>query len=157
MAATSNIRVIVQQPPFDCAVELAKISKAAPNAGAVANFLGIVRGEANGKPLQSMSLEHYPGMTQTELEHIAVAATARFDLQAVTIIHRVGTLIPGDQIVLVATASAHRHAAFDGCAFVMDYLKTSAPFWKKEVASDGTGTWVDARVSDDAAKNRWQP
>jgi len=116
-----------------------------------------VRGEGGGKAIARMTLEHYPGMTEGELERVESEAKARWPLQASLIIHRIGTLIPGDNIVLVVTASAHRQAAFAAAEFLMDYLKSRAPFWKKEEAPDGTGTWVDARDSDDAAVERWKP
>jgi len=115
-----------------------------------------VRGESGGQPISSMMLEHYPGMTEQELARVENEACKRWPLQASLIIHRVGELKPGDNIVLVITASAHRHAAFEAAAFLMDYLKTHAPFWKKETGPDGTGHWVDARESDEAALERWR-
>jgi molybdopterin synthase catalytic subunit len=154
MSTLKNLSIIVQTEPFDVGSEIAAVT-AGDSAGAVASFTGIVRGGSDGKRLRSMSLEHYAGMTERELERIAATASERFGLNAVTVIHRIGELNPGEQIVLVVTAAPHRHAAFDGCAFIMDYLKTSAPFWKKETAIDGTGTWVDARVTDNDAIARW--
>jgi molybdopterin synthase catalytic subunit len=123
--------------------------------GAVVTFTGLVRDTASGRPIVSMELEHYPGMTETELNRVLDAAEARWPITASTIVHRVGALKPGDQIVLVAVASAHRHAAFQAGEFVMDFLKTRAPFWKRETFTDGTGGWVDAREADHAAVERW--
>ena len=114
------------------------------------------RATTTAAPIAGMTLEHYPGMTEQELARVEAEASARWPLQASLIVHRVGTLKPGDNIVLVVTASAHREAAFDAAAFLMDYLKTRAPFWKKEVAADGTERWVDARDSDDRAAARWR-
>ena len=148
------IRVVVQEADFDAGAELRRLQDEARGAGAVASFIGIVRPESAGEKLLLMTLEHYPGMTERELSRIADEATARWQLSAVTIIHRVGVLRPQDQIVLVVTASAHRQAAFDGCAFVMDYLKTQAPFWKKETRASGE-YWIEARSSDDEAAARW--
>ena len=121
-------------------------------------FTGTVpdlRGDG-GKPIARMTLEHYPGMTERELERVESEANARWPLQASLIVHRIGSLEPGDNIVLVVTASAHRQAAFAAAEFLMDYLKTRAPFWKKEEGPDGTGSWVDAREGDDAALERWR-
>jgi molybdopterin synthase catalytic subunit len=123
--------------------------------GAVASFIGTVRDVSDGARVSTMELEHYPGMTEKALEKIEAAARARWPLLGVTIVHRVGLLAPLDQIVLVAVASAHRGSAFAACEFIMDYLKSEAPFWKKEVTPDGAAKWVDARVSDDAALRRW--
>ena len=115
-----------------------------------------MRDRNEGKSLSAMTLEHYPGMTESELERVEAEAARRWPLQASLIVHRVGTLRPGDNIVLVVTASAHREAAFDAAEFLMDYLKTRAPFWKKEAGADGAERWVDARDSDDAAAERWK-
>lgn len=149
------ISVTIQTADFDTSAEIDSATNDNLGIGAVATFIGKVRGEADGRPLQSMTLEHYPGMTETELTTIAKAARERFQLSTVRIVHRVGELTPGNNIVLVIATAPHRQDAFDGCAFLMDYLKTTAPFWKKEVTKDGKGQWVDARQSDDAARDRW--
>jgi molybdopterin synthase catalytic subunit len=148
------IRVCVQAEDFDTGAEVSRLASGGDSVGAVVSFVGVVRGESGGERLLALQLEHYPGMTERELSRIADEATARWQLSAVTIIHRVGVLRPQDQIVLVVTASAHRQAAFDGCAFVMDYLKTQAPFWKKETRASGE-YWIEARSSDDEAAARW--
>jgi molybdopterin synthase catalytic subunit len=148
--------ISVQTADFDVSAEVAAMTAADDSIGAIATFIGKVRGEANGKKLASMSLEHYPGMTDAELSRIEAEATARFRLTASRIIHRVGTLHPGDNIVLVVTCSSHRQDALAACDFLMDYLKSRAPFWKKETGLDGQGTWVDARSSDGDAQKRWQ-
>jgi molybdopterin synthase catalytic subunit len=148
------IRVCVQAEDFDTGAEVSRLALGGDGVGAVVSFVGVVRGESGGEPLLSLQLEHYPGMTERELSRIAREATGRWQLSAVTIIHRVGVLRPKDQIVLVVTASAHRQAAFDGCSFVMDYLKTQAPFWKKETRASGE-YWIEARSSDDEAAARW--
>ena len=147
--------VTVQTAPFDIATEIRALTAGRTDVGAVVTFTGTVRGEAKGRPIREMVLEHYPGMTEGELARIEAEAQARWPLQGVRIIHRVGALKPGDEIVLVVTLSAHRQAAFDAASFLMDYLKTSAPFWKKEVGLDGQGAWVDARDADDAAMGKW--
>ncbi len=149
------IRVCVQAEDFDTGAEVARLASDEDGVGAVVSFVGVVRGESGGEKLLALQLEHYPGMTERELSRIAEEATSRWELSAVTIIHRVGVLAPKDQIVLVVTASAHRQAAFDGCAFVMDYLKTQAPFWKKETRASGE-YWIEARSSDDEAAARWE-
>ena len=148
------IRVCVQDEDFDAGAEVSRIASGGDSVGAVVSFVGVVRGESGGEKLLALQLEHYPGMTERELSRIADEATARWQLSAVSIIHRVGVLRPKDQIVLVVTASSHRQAAFDGCAFVMDYLKTQAPFWKKETRASGE-YWIEARSSDDTAAARW--
>jgi molybdopterin synthase catalytic subunit len=153
----------VQTAPFDCAAEVAALTVGRTDIGAIVTFTGTVRGEAKGPPgssngpipIRSMTLEHYPGMTEAELARISAEANKRWPLQGTVIIHRVGELFPGDAIVLVIAASPHRHAAFEAASFLMDYLKTSAPFWKKETGLDGVGHWVDARESDDAALAKW--
>ena len=150
------IRVCVQAEDFDTGAEVSRLASGGDSVGAVVSFVGVVRGESGGEPLLALQLEHYPGMTEQELSRIAREATGRWQLSAVTISHRVGVLRPKDQIVLVVTASAHRQAAFDGCAFVMDYLKTQAPFWKKEIRASGE-YWIEARSSDDEAAARWDP
>lgn len=148
------IRVCVQTDDFDTGAEVSRLASGGDSVGAVVSFVGVVRGESGGEKLLALQLEHYPGMTERELSRIADEATARWQLSAVTIIHRVGVLRPKDQIVLVVTASPHRQAAFDACAFVMDYLKTQAPFWKKETRASGE-YWIEARSSDDEAAARW--
>lgn len=146
----------VQAEDFDVGEETRKMIGSRTDIGAIVTFTGTVRGTAGGRPITSMELEHYPGMTEAELARVEAEANARWQLQASLIIHRYGKLVPGDNIVLVIAASPHRHAAFDAAAFLMDYLKTRAPFWKRETFTDGTGGWVDARESDDAARERWE-
>jgi molybdopterin synthase catalytic subunit len=147
-------RVTIQTEPFDVAAELARLHQGQADVGAVASFLGTMRGNTQGQAVLAMELEHYPGMTELAIEAMVEQATQRFGLQGATVLHRVGRLLPGQPIVLVATAAAHRRAAFDGCEFLMDYLKTQAPFWKKETTPEGA-VWVDARVADDHALARW--
>jgi molybdopterin synthase catalytic subunit len=149
------VAVRVQREDFDFGTEVRRLTAGRTDVGAVVTFTGAVRGDSAGGGLSAMTLEHYPGMTEDELARVESEAAARWPLQASLIVHRVGTLRPGDNIVLVVTASAHRQAAFDAAAFLMDYLKTRAPFWKKEEAADGTERWVEARESDDAAAERW--
>ena len=148
--------VRVQTGDFDVSAEIATVASGRTDIGAVVTFTGTVRGEAGGRTLTSMTLEHYPGMTEAELKRVEAEARERWSLQATTIVHRVGELKPGDNIVLVVTASPHRNAAFEAAEFLMDFLKTRAPFWKKETGTDGKGQWVDARESDDKAAARWQ-
>ncbi len=147
--------VRVQQEDFDVGAEIARLRADNPKIGAVASFIGIVRDLNEGAAVGSITLEHYPGMTDKALTSIAEQAKTRWSLLDVLIIHRIGTLAPTDQIVLVVTTSSHRGDAFAACQFVMDYLKTEAPFWKKEVTAEGT-RWVDARDSDIDARERWQ-
>lgn len=146
--------VRVQHDDFDAGAEIAGLRANNPKIGAVASFIGIVRDLNEGAAVGSITLEHYPGMTEKALTAIAEQASARWNLFDVLIVHRIGTLAPSDQIVLVVTTSAHRGDAFAACQFVMDYLKTEAPFWKKEATDSGT-RWVDARDSDQAARTRW--
>ena len=146
--------VRVQHEEFDVGAEIARLRSANPRIGAVASFVGVVRDINNGDPVVAMTLEHYPGMTEKALAEIVAQARARWDLYDVLVVHRVGTLRPTDPIVLVVTTSGHRHDAFAACEFVMDYLKTDAPFWKKEATPAGE-RWVDARDTDDAARNKW--
>ena len=148
--------VRVQAEDFDVGRETSALTAGRTDIGAIVTFTGTVRGEAKGRPLASMTLEHYPGMTEAELERVEAEAHARWPLDASLIIHRYGELKPGDNIVLVIAASRHRHAAFEAAAYLMDYLKSRAPFWKKETALDGTGHWVDARETDEAALARWE-
>ncbi len=147
--------VRVDETGFDVSSEMAKLTAGDTSIGAVAIFVGRVRGGPDSAPLQSMTLEHYAGMTEAELAAIELEAKTRFRLSASLIVHRVGILRPGDDIVLVIACSPHRRDAFEGCEFLMDYLKTRAPFWKKETGADGQGTWVDARECDDKAAQRW--
>jgi len=147
------IRVIVTEGAFDLGAEAARLEDG-PETGAVVTFTGRVRDVADG--LAQMVIEHYPGMTERALTQIAEQAATRWPLSGVTIIHRYGALVPGDRIMMVATASRHREAAFQAAEFLMDYLKSRAPFWKKETGTDGKGQWVDARESDDKAAARWQ-
>ena len=147
--------VRVQLEDFDAGAEIARLRAGNPKTGAVASFIGIVRDVNEGAAVGSITLEHYPGMTEKSLTAIAEQAKDRWKLLDVLIIHRVGTLAPTDQIVLVVTTSSHRGDAFAACQFVMDYLKTDAPFWKKETIGDGT-RWVDARDSDSEARKRWE-
>ncbi|MDX2308114.1 MAG: molybdopterin synthase catalytic subunit MoaE [Hyphomicrobium sp.] len=147
--------VRIQTEPFDVGAEIALLTDGRTDAGAVVSFTGLVRGAVDGTALLSMTLEHYPGMTEAELARVEADARSRWPLEDVLIIHRVGTLEPGDGIVLVVTASRHRKAAFEAAEFLMDYLKTRAPFWKKEELADGRAAWVDARESDADATARW--
>ena len=144
--------VRVQTEDFDVGVESRALQ--ADSVGAIALFVGTVRGLSSDNGVTAMTLEHYPGMTESELERIETEARTRWPLEDVTIIHRVGRLEAGDQIVLVGAASPHRQAAFDAAQFIMDFLKTDAPFWKAEERGDET-SWVDARESDNAARDRW--
>jgi molybdopterin synthase catalytic subunit len=145
-------RVTVQSEDFSLDAECAALCAGDVEVGAVASFVGTVRGSAD--TVREMWLEHYPGMTEAAIEAMCDEAVRRFELRAVRVIHRIGRLLPGEQIVLVAVAARHRHAAFQGCEFLMDYLKTQAPFWKKETTASGSH-WVDARVQDDEALARW--
>ncbi|NRP71077.1 Molybdopterin synthase catalytic subunit [Ensifer psoraleae] len=148
------VTVRVQREDFDLAAEVASLSRGRGDIGAVVTFSGLCRDEAG--VLGALELEHYPGMAEAEIERICHEAMTRFGLQAATAIHRYGKIMPGDNIVLVVTASPHRQAAFDGANFIMDFLKTSAPFWKKEHRADGsTGGWVSAKDADDTARARW--
>lgn len=147
-------RVSIQTHDFDVSAELAALRAQDARVGAVCCFVGTVRDRNEGDSVASMELEHYPGMTEKSIEVMVDAAFARFDLYGVRVIHRVGLLAPMDQIVMVAVTSAHRGESFQACEFLMDYLKTQAPFWKKERTPEGA-RWVDARVSDDAALARW--
>ena len=150
-----NVRIRVQTEPFDTGGEIARLHDGAFGVGAVASFVGVVRDENDGRTVGSMLLEHYPGMTERAIEGIVADARARWAIEAATVIHRVGSLAPGDPIVLVAVASSHRGEAFAACELIMDFLKTRAPFWKKESTPEG-GRWVGTRGSDFAALDRWQ-
>jgi molybdopterin synthase catalytic subunit len=148
-------RVVVQEAPFDVGAELAALTAGRTDVGGIGLFVGTVRDTAQGRPISAMTLEHYPGMTERALAAIVAEAESRWPLAACTVIHRVGRLIPGDGIVLVAAASAHRQAALEATAFLIDWLKTKAPFWKHEDFAEGGGQWVEARAEDDAAAKRW--
>jgi molybdopterin synthase catalytic subunit len=148
------VSACVQQEDFDVGAEVARLRGRDARVGAVACFVGTVRDVNDDAAVRTLTLEHYPGMTEKALGEIEAQARARFDVLDVRIIHRVGTLAPTDQIVLVAVTSAHRAEAFGACEFLMDYLKTRAPFWKKEHTPDGA-RWVEARASDDDAAARW--
>ena len=149
-------RVVIQTADFDLGVEAAKLRAQDGRIGAVCSFVGTVRDRTAGIPgqIESMELEHYPGMTEKSIEAMIDAAHTRFDIFGARVIHRVGLLQPLDQIVMVAVTSAHRGESFAACEFLMDYLKTQAPFWKKEQTPEGA-KWVDARVTDDAALAKW--
>ncbi|VXC00307.1 molybdopterin synthase catalytic subunit MoaE [Massilia sp. 9I] len=153
-AASQRTDIRVQQADFDLSQELAALRAGDGRVGAVVSFVGTVRDLNEGAQVTEMELEHYPGMTEKALEDIVAQARARWPLYGVLVIHRVGPLQPLDQIVLVACSSAHRGEAFAACEFIMDYLKTDAPFWKKEQTPNGA-RWVDARSSDDSAKQKW--
>jgi molybdopterin synthase catalytic subunit len=146
--------VRVQQEDFDLGAEVARLRAGDPRIGAVVNFVGTVRDLNDGAKVAELELEHYPGMTERALQDIVEQARARWPLYGALVVHRIGPMQPMEQIVLVAVSSAHRGEAFAACEFIMDYLKTEAPFWKKEQTPDGA-RWVDARVSDDAAKAKW--
>ena len=147
-------RVSVQTADFDLGAEVAALRAGDAGVGAVASFIGTVRDRNDGSGVSAMELEHYPGMTERAIEAMIDAAMRRFDIRGARVIHRVGLLQPQDQIMMIAVASMHRGEAFQACEFLMDYLKTQAPFWKKETTADGA-RWVDARVDDDAALARW--
>lgn len=147
--------VRVQEADFDIAAEIAAMRRGNPKIGAIASFIGVVRDINDGDAVSTMTLEHYPGMTEKSIGAIIDQARGRWEVLDVLVIHRVGTLKPTDQIVLVVVASGHRGDAFAACEFIMDYLKTQAPFWKKEVTPQGA-RWVDARASDDEAAGRWR-
>ena len=147
-------RVSIQTADFDLGAEVSALRATDPGVGAVASFVGTVRDRNDGLGVSAMELEHYPGMTEKAIEAMIDEALRRFDIRAARVIHRVGPLAPLDQIVLVVVTSAHRGSAFQACEFLMDYLKTQAPFWKKETTVEGA-RWVDARVADDAALARW--
>lgn len=147
-------RVSIQTADFDLGAEVAALRAGDGGVGAVASFIGTVRERSDGASVSRMELEHYPGMTERAIEAMIDAALRRFDIRAARVIHRVGPLDVGEQIVLVVVSSAHRGQAFEACEFLMDYLKTQAPFWKKEHTPEGA-RWVDARVADDQALARW--
>jgi molybdopterin synthase catalytic subunit len=149
------VTVRIQAADFDVAAEIAALREGNPKVGAVASFIGVVRDVNEGDAVRELALEHYPGMTEKAIEEIVTQARARWDVYEALVIHRVGTLRPTDQIVLVVVTGAHRGDAFAACEFIMDYLKTRAPFWKKEQTAEG-GRWVEARATDDIAAARWR-
>ncbi|MBU3652077.1 MAG: molybdopterin synthase catalytic subunit MoaE [Limnohabitans sp.] len=149
-----HFTVSIQTEDFDVSAEVAQLRRDDTGVGAVCAFVGTVRDRNDGSDVASLALEHYPGMTEKSIQAMLTQARERFDIRAARVIHRVGLMQPQDQIVLVAVTSAHRGESFQACEFLMDYLKTQAPFWKKEVTPQGE-RWVDARVSDDHALARW--
>ncbi|MFN3442644.1 MAG: molybdenum cofactor biosynthesis protein MoaE [Rhizobium rosettiformans] len=154
MTETPSAIIRVQREDFDAALEARRLTKGRKDIGALVTFVGLCRDEAG--TLSALELEHYPGMAETEMQRICDLAINRFSLLGLTAIHRFGRIEAGEQIVLVIAAAPHRQAAFDGANFVMDFLKTSAPFWKKEHGQDGkTGDWVAAKDADDSARDRW--
>ncbi|MCA7974135.1 molybdenum cofactor biosynthesis protein MoaE [Burkholderia sp. AU39826] len=153
-AIAAGFEVRVQHAPIDAGAELAPIVRN-PNVGAVVNFLGVVRKEGDVDDVVALEVEHYPTMTEQALWSIVEEATARWRLEAVRIVHRVGRIPLGQPVVLVVVAAAHRASAFDACEFLMDFLKTHAPFWKKEIRHDGESGWVEAKARDDQAMRRW--
>jgi molybdopterin synthase catalytic subunit len=151
---TANLTVRIQQADFDIAREISALTKGRTDIGAVVSFSGVCRGTEGGETIAALTLEHYPGMAEAEITRHAEMAMSRWPLTGVSIIHRVGRITPGENIVLVLTASQHRQAAFQSAEFLMDYLKANAPFWKREESAAGA-SWVDARSHDDAAVARW--
>jgi molybdopterin synthase catalytic subunit len=151
---TIPVTIRIQEADFDIAREIAALTKGRTDIGAVVTFSGICRGAEGSEPIAALTLEHYPGMAEAEIARHAETAASRWPLTGLTIIHRVGRIEPGENIVLVVTASVHRHAAFEAAEFLMDYLKAHAPFWKREEGASGTN-WVDARDHDDMAAGRW--
>jgi molybdopterin synthase catalytic subunit len=151
---TAPVTIRIQESDFDVAQEIAALSEGRTDVGAVVTFSGICRGTEGGEAIAALTLEHYPGMAEAEIRRHAEEATSRWPLQGLTVIHRFGRITPGQNIVLVVTASQHRQAAFEAASFLMDYLKTSAPFWKQEESAKGKG-WVEAQAHDEAAAARW--
>jgi len=151
-----HTEVRIQPEPLDALTETAPVFAGNSAVGGVVSFIGLMRDMNEGDPVVAMTLEHYPGMTEKALTDIVDEAGTRWKLEAVRLIHRVGEVRPEDPIVLVAVASAHRGEAFRACEFIIDYLKTRAPFWKREQTADGSSRWVEARVSDDEAANAWE-
>jgi len=152
MTVPTTVRL--QREPFDAAAEAAKLAHGRTDVGAVVTFTGICRGDEAGEPIAALTLEHYPGMAEAEIERHVAEATTRWPLLGVTVVHRFGRIAPGEDIVLVVAVSSHRAAAFAAAEFLMDYLKTRAPFWK-QVEKAGAKTWVEAKATDDAAAGRW--
>ncbi|MEA2863522.1 MAG: molybdopterin synthase catalytic subunit [Bradyrhizobium sp.] len=151
---TAQVTIRIQQADFDIAQEIAALTKGRHDVGAVVSFSGICRGSEGGAPIAALTLEHYPGMAEAEIARHAETAMSRWPLTGLSVIHRVGRITPGENIVLVLTASRHRQAAFQAAEFLMDYLKANAPFWKREESAGGAG-WVEARHHDDDAAARW--
>jgi molybdopterin synthase catalytic subunit len=151
---TANVTIRIQQADFDIAGEIAALTKGRTDIGAVVSFSGICRDDEKGEAIAALTLEHYPGMAEAEIARHAETAMSRWPLTGLSVVHRVGRITPGENIVLVLTASKHRQAAFQAAEFLMDYLKANAPFWKREESAKGT-SWVDARSHDDAAAARW--
>ena len=151
---TAQVTIRIQNADFDIAQEIAALTKGRADVGAVVSFSGICRGSEGGERIAALTLEHYPGMAEAEIKRHVDTAVSRWPLTGLTIVHRVGRITPGENIVLVLTASQHRQAAFQAAEFLMDYLKANAPFWKREETAAGTA-WVDARSHDDAAAARW--
>jgi molybdopterin synthase catalytic subunit len=151
---TAIITIRIQEADFDIAREIAALTHGRTDIGAVVSFSGICRGTEGGDAIAALTLEHYPEMAEAEITRHAEEAMSRWALNGLTVIHRFGRITPGENIVLVLTASSHRQAAFEAAEFLMDYLKTSAPFWKREESADGTA-WIEARAHDDAAAARW--
>jgi molybdopterin synthase catalytic subunit len=147
--------VRLQREPFDAGAEAARLSRGRDDVGALITFTGVCRGTENGEPIAALTLEHYPDMAEAEIMRHAAEAASRWPLLGVTVIHRYGRITPGENIVLVVTASSHREAAFAAAEFLMDYLKTRAPFWKQVETASGK-TWVAAKASDDTAAGRWE-
>jgi molybdopterin synthase catalytic subunit len=152
MTVPTTVRI--QREPFDVAAEARALTRGRDDAGAVVTFTGICRGAEGGEPIAALTLEHYPGMAEAEIERHVAEATGRWPLIGVTVIHRYGRIVPGEDIVMVVTVSSHREAAFAAAEFLMDYLKTRAPFWK-QVEKAGAKSWVEAKAVDDAAASRW--
>jgi molybdopterin synthase catalytic subunit len=153
---TVPVTVRLQREPFDAAAEAAKLTRGRTDIGALVSFTGICRGSEQDEPIAALTLEHYPGMAEAEIARHVEEACARWPLLGVTVVHRYGRIAPGEDIVLVVTASSHRQAAFAAAEFLMDYLKTRAPFWKQVDTAGGT-SWIEAKAADDAAAGRWQP
>ena len=153
---TTPVTIRIQSADFDIAAEIAALTKGNTDIGAVVSFSGICRGGEGDKAIAAMTLEHYPGMAEAEIGRHVSEAIARWPLTGVTVIHRFGRVVPGDNIVLVLTASVHREAAFQAAEFLRDYLKTTAPFWKSEQRTDDNTVWVDAQTHDDNAAARWK-
>jgi molybdopterin synthase catalytic subunit len=151
---TAAVTIRIQQADFDIAQEIAALTKGRIDIGAVVSFSGICRGSENGEPISALTLEHYPDMAEAEIKRHTDEAMSRWPLTGLTVVHRVGRIAPGENIVLVLAASAHRQAAFEAAEFLMDYLKANAPFWKREESAKGT-SWIEAHDHDDAAAARW--
>ena len=151
---TAAVTIRIQEADFDVALEIAALTRGRSDVGAVVTFSGICRGSENGEPIAALTLEHYPGMAEAEIERHANEAMARWPLTGLTVVHRVGRIAPGENIVLVLAASQHRQAAFQAAEFLMDYLKANAPFWKREESPKGT-SWIEARGHDETAAARW--